>query len=55
MTVQERLRRCRIIEAMEKHPIFAKEIGLSDTSHFRINKDENGGLLHDRKREKVNA
>ena len=55
MSVQERLRRCRILEAMEKQPDFAKEIGLSDASHFRDEKDEISGRLYDVKRERANV
>lgn len=37
MSVQERIRLCRLLEKMEANPEFSKEIGLSDGSHFKEN------------------
>ena len=34
MSVQERIRLCRLLEKMEQNPEFTKEIGISDASHF---------------------
>ena len=48
MSVQERLRRCRILEAMEKQPDFAKEIGLSDASYF-LKRDKESDRLRNGK------
>ena len=48
MSVQERLRRCRILEAMEKQPDYAKEIGLSDASYF-LKRDKESDRLRNGK------
>ncbi len=34
MSLDERIRFCRMLELMEAYPEFAKEIGVSDASHF---------------------
>ena len=43
MSLDERLMLCRMLDLMEVHPDFAKEIGVSDASHFiespKIDKD----------------
>ena len=35
MTVEERIRHCRIIEKMEQNLQFAEKLGLSNSSSFR--------------------
>ena len=40
MTVQDRIRRCKLLMLMSEHPEFAKEIGLSDESHFVNNRSK---------------
>ena len=38
MTVAERLRRCRLIEKLEKNEEYAKRLGIYNVSSFRIEK-----------------
>ena len=40
MTVQDRIRRCKLLMLMSEHSEFAKEIGLSDESHFVNNRSK---------------
>ena len=40
MTVQDRIVRCKILMLMSEYPEFAKEIGLSDESHFVNNRSK---------------
>ena len=40
MTVQDRIRRCKLLMSMMEYPEFAKEIGLSDKSHLVNNRSE---------------
>ncbi len=35
MTVQERIRLCKVLELMNQQPEFAKEVGLTDASVFQ--------------------
>ncbi|WP_294218160.1 hypothetical protein [Pseudobutyrivibrio sp.] len=40
MTVQERIRRCKVLLLMAEYPEFAKEIGLSDESKYVDNRSK---------------
>ena len=40
MTVQERIRLCRLIEQTQKHPEYARALGVEDKSTFNGKKEE---------------
>ena len=40
MTVQERIRLCRLIEQTQKHPGYARALGVEDKSTFNGKKEE---------------
>ena len=40
MTVQERIRLCRLIEQTQKHPEYASALGVEDKSTFNGKKEE---------------
>lgn len=42
MSIEERIRRCRIIEKMQKHESYCKKIGLVNISRFH------GNIIYDK-------
>ena len=45
MTVQDRIKRCKILMLMDEYPELAKEIGLSNESFFANNRSDNVEVL----------
>ena len=45
MTVQDRIRKCKIIMLMNKYPVIANEIGLLNASYFFFNRFNNAPVV----------